>query len=98
MKLKNVKHKEILYGEKRVYNFSFFDNRFYLFDKLGRELNSFTMEKVPNILDIEVLEIKKSGYSGHGVGFPTTHIKLDFLDYTKLNRSDFVFGDYDTRE
>lgn len=97
MKLKDVKHEEIFCGKKTVEDFNFYSNRFYLFDKYGRELNSFSMRNVKDVLEINVIEIKKSGYCGYGVGFPTTHIKLDFLDDNKLSFGNFRFGDCDTR-
>lgn len=97
MKLKDVTHEENWGGEKIVDKFNIHSNRFLLFDKLGRELNGWSIEKIPNYLELEVLETKRSGYSGYGVGFPTTHIKLDFLEDHYLCFGSFRFGDYDTR-
>ena len=98
MKLKDVKHEEISFnGEKAIYDFDIYNNRFYLFDKKGRELNIWAIKELPNYLDLKVLEIKRSKYNGYSVGFPTTHIKLDFLDDECLSCTNFKFGDYDTR-
>ena len=97
MKLKDVTHEENWGSKKMVDKFNINSNRFLLFDKLGRELNEWSIEKIPNYLELEVLETKRSGYSGYGVGFPTTHIKLDFLDDNYLCFGSFCFGDYDTR-
>ena len=82
MKLRDVKHEEMFCGEKMVDNFNIHNNRFVLFDKSGRQLNGWAVEEIPNYLEIEVLETKKSGYQSYVyfVGFPTTHIKLDILN------------------
>lgn len=77
MKLRDVIHKEEPFDDER---YSAWSNRFELFDKLGRNLNQFKIEKIPNYLDIDVLEVKEGGYIGYGVGFPVTHIKLNFLN------------------
>ena len=97
MKLKEVKHKEIFCGKEFIDDFKFGCNRFILFDKLERELNSYCMREVKNVLEIEVLEIKQGSYSGYGVGFPVTHIKLDYLDKSKLSDYKINFGGVDTR-
>lgn len=97
MKLKDVTHVEKWGEKKMVDKFDIHSNRFLLFDKLGRELNEWSIKRLPNYLELEVLETKKSGYSGYGVGFPVTHIKLDFLDNSFVAFGNFHFGDYDTR-
>ena len=97
MKLKDVKHEEIFGSKKFIDKFNIHNNRFLLFDKLGRELNGWSIAKLPNYLELNVLETTESGYSGYGVGFPTTHIKLDFLDDDYLSFGSFHFGDYDRR-
>lgn len=97
MKLKEVVHEEVLYGEKTIEKFNIISNRFLLFNKFDRELDKYSIARLPNYLELEVLEIKTSGYSGWGVSFPTTHIKLDFPYNRYLFDDDFYFGDYDTR-
>lgn len=84
MKLKDVVHEEKFCGKMRKESFNIHSNRFVLFDKLGRKLNERQIEDMPNYLELDVLEVAKSGYnsSTYFVGFPTTHIKLDFLDYS----------------
>lgn len=97
MKLKDVVHEEMFCGKEKIDKFDIYSNRFLLFDKLGRELNGWKIEELPDYLELEVLETKRSGYSGYMVGFPTTHIRLDFLDNQYLCSGNFHFGDYDTR-
>ena len=94
MKLKEVKHVENFLGEEVIDDFNIHNNRFVLFDKMGRKLNECKIECLPNYLDLEVIEIKKSGYSSlaYFVGYPTTHIKLDILDDKLLVRSGSLFG------
>lgn len=99
MKLKEVTHTELWGGEEYTNKFSFYNNRFLLFDKNGNELNPYAMSNIPDVLEINVLETRKSGYSGWGVGFPTTHIKLDFVgDEHTLAFGNFRYEDkLDTR-
>ncbi len=74
--------------------FCIHSNRFELFDRDGRHLNSFDIARVENYLDLKVLETKESGYSSavYFVGFKTLHIKLDFYDDDCLGDSDRKFG------
>ena len=70
-------------------------NRFVLFDKNGNEINVFELNKLPNFLDINVLETKESSYTSltYFVGFPTLHIKLDIDDKNLLcGWSNLKFG------
>ena len=82
MKLKDVEHEEMFFGEPRKDKFNIHSNRFVLFDKLGRRINEYSVEEMPNYLELEVLEVAKSGYNSlvYFVGFPTTHIKLNILN------------------
>ena len=61
------------------FNLYFPNNRFVLFDKNGNEINVFALSKLPNALDLNVLETKESSFTSHStfVSFPTLHIKLD---------------------
>ena len=88
MKLKDVEHEEKFCGKTIKEKFNIHSNRFVLFDKLGRKLNEYEIGDMPNYLELNVLEIAKSGYnsSTYFVGFPTTHIKIDFLN------DDFCYG------
>ena len=99
MKLKDVTHTESRGDKKFTDLFSFHNNRFLLFDKLGNELNPYALEKLDDILDAEVLETRTSHYAGWGVGFPTTHIKLDLFGNDNTFSSDnFRYeDDLDTR-
>lgn len=97
MKLREVKHTEKFCGKMQTSKFDFHNNRFCLFDKYGNELNSFSMEKVPNVLDLEVLETKTSGYWGYGVGFPVTHIRLNYTNEDIVCSWGIKFGEEDTR-
>lgn len=99
MKLKDVIHVETFIGKNHTTKFYFHNNRFRLFDKKGRELNSYAMLDVENVLNLKVLETKESKCSNvnFSIYFPVTHIKLDFLDDSKLSSRDFNFGDYDAR-
>jgi len=67
---------------KELKNFNIHSNRFVLFDKTGRELNWAAIEKLPNYLDLEVIETKDSGFQSYVyfVGFATLHIKLNILN------------------
>ena len=99
MKLKEVSHEEEWGNKVFKKPFNFRNNRFELFDKDGFELNSWSMENVPNVLELEVLEIKISGYSGYGVGFPVTHIRLNYINNNirVMPPMGIMFGDYDIR-
>lgn len=79
MKLKEVTHTENFCGAETTDSFNIHSNRFVVFDRDGYRINECYLEKIPNYLDLEVLETKESGYSSlvYFVGFPTTHIKLD---------------------
>lgn len=82
MKLKEVTHTENFCGKETVDKFNIHNNRFVLFDKYGNRINEFMLAKVLNYQEIEVLEVKRSSYTSYVyfVGFPTTHIKLDFFN------------------
>ncbi len=79
MKLREVTHHEDFFGSCK---FSIGFNRFRLFDRDGEEVSPTLLAQIPNYLDIEVLETVKAGYVNFDVaiGFPVTHIKLDFSD------------------
>ena len=77
------------------FNPYFPSNRFVLFDKNGNELNGWEIAKLPNVLDLSVLETKKSSYTSFAyfVGFETLHIKLDIEDKNLLcGWSNLKFG------
>ena len=99
MKLKEVTHTETWGDKEYTDSFSFSNNRFLLFDKNGNELNEWTMKNIEDVLEFNVLETRKSCYEGWGVGFPTTHIKLDFVGNSHtLTNSNFKYKDnVDTR-
>jgi len=94
MKLREVTHTEKFCGEETTDKFSIYNNRFILFDKLGRQLNEWRVADMPNYLNLKVIEVKNSGYQSgvYFVGFPTTHIKLDILD-EKLLCGKLKFGE-----
>ena len=68
------------------FNVFFPSNRFVLFDKNGNEINAFELSKLPNVLDLSILETKESSFTSHStfVSFPTLHIKLDIEDKNLL--------------
>lgn len=77
------------------FNVFFPSNRFVLFDKNGNELNGWEIAKLPNVLDLSVLETKESSYQSfvNFVGFKTLHIKLDIEDKNLLcGWSNLKFG------
>lgn len=72
-KLREVKHREGYYTD----TYSIHNNRFELFSRDEKNLNEYELEQREDFLDLPVLEVKKVRYSGYGVSFPVTHIKLD---------------------
>ena len=89
MKLKDVVHKERFCGEDTEEKFNFCSNRFELFDKNGRRLNSYRLRDVEGVLDLDVIETAEGGYNNfvYCVGFPVTHIKLDYVNNDLLGGS-----------
>lgn len=80
---------------KELKGFSIYSNRFVLFDKIGRTLNEWAIEKFPNYLDLEIIETKESGFQSYiyFVGFKTLHIKLDILNDGLLSPFQLNFGE-----
>lgn len=71
---------------KDIPHFNIHSNRFVLFDKNGRRLNEWQIEKhIKNYLELKVIEAKEGGYQDHTyfVGFKTMHLKLDFISDDK---------------
>ena len=95
MVLRDVTHTEYFCGEEEKSEFSIYSNRFILFDKRGRKLNEFRVSELPNYLDLNVIETKRSGYKSmtYFVGFATTHIMLDICDDNLLSYSKLRFGE-----
>lgn len=93
MELKDVKHYDEFF--KKTLDFDISSNRFVLFDKNGIPLNYFSIKRIPNYLNLEVIEITKSGYTNYMycVGFATTHIKLNLVDDSLKNASKLRFGE-----
>lgn len=77
MRLRDVTHRK---GTESL-RFELGNNRFHLFDRDGKDLNSWQIRDLDkrgaDILGIAVLEVKESECVGCGVGFPVTHIRLD---------------------
>ena len=78
MTLRDVAHSERGMESLR---FELGNNRFHLFDRDGKDLNSWQIRDLDkrgaDILGIAVLEVIESECVGCGVGFPVTHIRLD---------------------
>jgi hypothetical protein len=92
MKLKDVTHYDKFFKSNDKFNIH--SNRFILFDKNGNMLNEWAVEKIPNYLDIEVLDVKKSGHQDYScfVGFATTHIKLN-ISNVMLRSGNLKYGE-----